>query len=174
MHIDRLERYYLIAVAVVLGVFFAALVGAALIFGIRLPSNGEFINPLALGDTRFANPGVREMGDGRYEATFIAAMWRFQLGTGEFDETGHEVMRVPVGSTVTFNITSRDITHGILIEGMNFNMQLVPGHVARQTVTFTRPGRYHAQCHEYCGRDHANMFFTVIVEEPAAAAAPSA
>lgn len=171
MHMDRLERNYLIAVSVMLGIFFAALVAGALVFGVRLPSTAEFVNPLALNETEFASPGLRDMGEGQYEAYFLAAMWRFQLGTGEFDETGHEVMRVPVGSRVTFNITSRDISHGMIIEGMNVNLQLLPGHVARQAVTFNRTGEFHVQCHEYCGRDHANMFFTIIVEEPAEAAA---
>ncbi|MBL8133374.1 MAG: cytochrome C oxidase subunit II [Anaerolineae bacterium] len=168
MHIDRLERNYLIAVALVLGVFFAALIAGALVFGVRLPTATAFVNPLALADTQFANPGLRDLGDGKYEAVIVAGMWRFQVGTNEFSETGHEIMRVPVNSQVTFNITSRDITHGFMIEFHNANMEIVPGQVARQTVTFRRPGEYHVQCHEYCGRDHANMFFTIIVEDAAA------
>lgn len=171
MHIDRLERNYLIAVALVLGVFFAALVAGALVFGVRLPTSTAFVNPLALADTQFANPGVRDMGDGKYEAVIVAAMWRFQLGTGEFDATGHEVMRVPVGSEVTFTVTSRDVTHGFIVEGMNVNLELVPGQIARQTATFRRAGEFHVQCHEYCGRDHANMYFTVIVEDASQAPA---
>ena len=35
MHIDRLERYWIIAVGVVLGAFGAAIVASVVVFGVR-------------------------------------------------------------------------------------------------------------------------------------------
>jgi hypothetical protein len=89
MHIDRLEKYWIVIVAAVLGAFFASLLAAMLVFGLRLPSlPAEFVNPLALSETRFASPGLRDMGDGNYELTLTSLMWRFNTGSSERDADG--------------------------------------------------------------------------------------
>jgi cytochrome c oxidase subunit 2 len=62
-------------------------------------------------------------------------------------------------------MTSKDITHGIIIEQHDVNLMLLPGQVTRATTTFNRPGTYQMVCHEYCGPGHHNMISTVIVEE---------
>lgn len=165
MHVDRLERYWIIIVAVVLGAFFASLLAAMLVFGMRLPSApGEFLNPLDLGGTRFAAPGLRDMGDGKYELTMTAQMWRFNTGSGEQDADGNDIVRIPRGAQVTFYITSVDVTHGFIIERHNANIQVVPGHTGRITVTFNQPGEFKILCHEYCGAGHQRMHATLIVE----------
>lgn len=164
MHIDRLERYYIVIVAVVLGAFFAAIMAAMLVFGLRLPSSPDsFVNPLALGETRFAEPGLRDMGGNRYELTMLAAMWRFDTGSSEQDADGNDIVRVPLGAQVTFYVTSSDVTHGFIIERHNANIQVLPGHVGRVTVTFNHPGEYRILCHEYCGAGHHRMHATIVV-----------
>lgn len=155
MHINKYEMYWIYIIVAVLGVFLAALMAGAVIFGVRLPTEGAFVNPSRLDETEFANPGLREMGDGRYEVYMTAQMWSF---------TPNEI-RVPVGSEVTFNVTSRDITHGLLVEHHNVNIQIVPGLIGQLTVTLDRPGEYALLCHEYCGRGHHLMHGTLIVED---------
>lgn len=155
MHIHEYERYWIIIFVAVLGVFLAALMAGAVIFGVRLPDTGEFINPTRLEQTEFANPGIRDMGDNKYTAHILARMWAFQPSE----------IRVPVGAEVTMNITSADITHGFIIEHHNANLEILPGHVGRITVTFDEPGTYRFICHEYCGRGHHLMHGQIIVEE---------
>ncbi|MBZ0303368.1 MAG: hypothetical protein K8J31_26735 [Anaerolineae bacterium] len=183
MHIDELERYWLIIVAAVMGVFFAALLAGLLIFGVRLPSTPDssyFVNPLALAD-EFGAPGLRDMGNGQYTAQIIAQMWSFDLGSDEtykqYFETkypgttyakvdaSNQVIHIPVGSTVTFRITSRDVTHGFIIERHNANIEVVPGHIGQITAKFEVPGEFRILCHEYCGRGHQQMHALIVVEE---------
>ncbi len=164
MHIDRYERQYLIAVAAVLGLFFAALVSSALVFGVRLPQPEGYINPLTLNRTVFANPGMRNMGNGVYDVYIVARMWAFDAGSDEKDERGQDVLRVPVGSTVNFYLTSADVTHGFIVERHNANIEVLPGHVGRSSTRFNEVGTFHIQCHEYCGRGHQNMYIKIIVE----------
>ena len=159
MHLDELERYWLIAVSVTLGVFTAALLASVFIFGVRLPSPVGRIDPTNLENTEFAQPGLRDMGNGQYTAHIVAQMWNFMP----------REIRVPVGSEVLFNVTSRDITHGFLIEAHNANIMLLPGQIAQARVRFDRPGQFHIICHEYCGPGHQNMFGVIIVEDPATA-----
>ncbi|HLV34843.1 MAG TPA: hypothetical protein VKY59_07015 [Spirillospora sp.] len=183
MHIDQYERYWIIIIAAVLGAFFAALLAGLLIFGVRLPSTpgaDYFVNPLAL-DAEFGAPGLRDMGNGQYTAHIIAQMWSFDLGSDETYKTyfesknpgttytgvdaSNQVMRVPAGSRVTFSITSRDVSHGFLIERHNANIQVLPGHIGQITVQFNHAGEYRILCHEYCGRAHQQMHALIVVEE---------
>jgi cytochrome c oxidase subunit 2 len=157
---DRYERYWLIAVSATLGVFAAALLAGAVIFGVRAPDFGGFINPTLLHETEFANPGIRDLGNNEYEVTLLARMWSFSPAE----------IRVPVGSVVTFNVTSADITHGFIIEQHNINFEVIPGHIARARVTFREAGEFRYICHEYCGRGHHLMHGVIIVEETETAA----
>lgn len=167
MHIDKYERYWIIIVSAVMGAFFASLVAGTFIFGLRLPSStpGSFVNPLALSQTEFANPGLRQIGDDSYTLHMIAQMWRFNTGSEEKDAQGNDIVRVPVGSQVSFAIASSDVSHGFMVERHNANIQVIPGHIGRVTVRFNDPGEFKILCHEYCGRGHQLMHATIIVEE---------
>ncbi|MGJ3240995.1 MAG: cytochrome c oxidase subunit II [Anaerolineae bacterium] len=155
MHIDKYEKYWIIAVSATLGVFMAALIVGAIVFGVRVSDTEGFVNPNRLDDTIFANPGVRDMGNNVYEVTMVAQMWSFNPAQ----------ITVPVGAQVDFMITSRDVTHGFIIEHHNVNFELVPGQISRGQVTFRQPGEYRFICHEYCGQLHHIMHGVIIVEE---------
>jgi cytochrome c oxidase subunit 2 len=123
--------------------------------GIHLPGDAGRLDPTKVATTApFDQPGVVELGPGRYEARMVAGIWSF---------TPNEI-RVPAGSAVTFVVTSRDIVHGLMIHKANVNVMLLPGQVARVTARFDRPGEYHMVCHEYCGIAHHTMWGKVIVE----------
>lgn len=161
MEINKLERYWLIAVGITLGAFVAATIIAVTVFGIRLPAPVERIDPQRLDQTIFANPGVRKIADNRYEAVIVAKSWAFDAGP----EAGNPaVLRFPRGSQVTFYVTSKDVMHGFQIEKHTLNLELVPGQVARATANFNRPGTYHIICNHYCGAGHQVMYGVIIVE----------
>jgi len=80
-------------------------------------------------------------------------MWQFD--PAEID--------VPVGSTVDFYLTSKDVTHGFNISDKSVNMMAVFGGVTETSVYFDKPGTYSIVCHEYCGAGHQNMTGKVVV-----------
>lgn len=164
MHVDRLERYWLIAVAAMLGAFVAALVASVTIFGIRLPSPVDRINPQRLEETAFAEPGVRYIGGNRYEVHVVAQMWNFYAGPEAGPVGAPPQIRVPVGSNVTFYVTSKDIIHGFYLEWHSLNLEVIPGQIARASTTFNRSGTYKIICNHYCGAGHQIMYGDVIVE----------
>ena len=155
MHIDQLERYWLIAVATVLGAFTAALFVSIVVFGVRLPSPVGRIDPVTIAESEFAEPGVRHMGGNQWTVHMTAQMWAFIPNQIE----------VPQGSEVTFIMTSKDITHGVIIEEHDVNLMLLPGQIARATTTFTKPGTFRFVCHEYCGPGHQGMIGEIVVTE---------
>jgi cytochrome c oxidase subunit 2 len=161
--IDKYERTYLIIAVAMIGIFFAAIVAGAFAFNVRPPDAVAFVNPLTLGQTEFTQLGLLERGNNVYDAYILAYMWQFDLGPNIPVVAGHQVLRVPLNARVTFNVASRDVNHGFFIQYHNINLHLVPGHIARQTVTFDRPGTYWVVCHEYCGRGHQAMGFMIEV-----------
>jgi cytochrome c oxidase subunit II len=161
VHIDRYERYWLIAVAAMLGAFAATLFATVVVFGIRLPGPAGRVNPQNLADSEFANPGVTNLGNNTYEVYVVARMWAYDMGA----EAGTPpTLRFPKGSEVTFYVTSKDITHGFYIQDHTLNLEVVPGQIAKASMKFNEPGTYKIICNEYCGAGHAVMYGTIIIE----------
>lgn len=142
------------SIAIPVGMLSALLV-TAFGAGIHLPGDAGRIDPAKVLETApFDRPGVVQVGPLRYEARVIGQTWSFAPNE----------IRVPVGSTVTFVATSRDVVHGLFIPHANVNVMLLPGQVSRVTARFNRPGEFLLMCHEYCGIAHHTMFGKVIVE----------
>lgn len=154
--IDPYEKAWIvIAILVLLGLGMATAV-AAFALGIQVPTPERRVNPnLVASAGPFSEPGLRDLGGGKYEAYILGQAWRWNPTE----------IRVPAGSTVTFFITSQDVQHGFHLWEFNLNVMVIPGQVTRLTVTFDEPGEYPYICNEYCGVGHHTMEGKVIVEE---------
>ena len=164
IHIDRLERYWLIAVGIVFGGFAAALLASVFIFGIRLPSPVGRIDPAKIDQTEFATPGLTQEATGAYTLRVVAKMWAFDLGKGVEKEGIIPVINIPVGSKLTIKATSKDVTHGFYLEQHDVNVMMLPGQISQVEVKFDRAGAYHIICHEYCGPGHHGMIAKIVVK----------
>ena len=164
MHIDRYERAWLTAVGIALGAFAAAMAAGFILFGIRLPSPVARINPNSFAETPYANPGIKSLGGGRYEVFMTAKMWQFDAGRDSGPVGVPPKVKIPRGSEVTFYVTSLDVDHGFYIEGHAINLEVIPGQVARGTVTFMQPGEFNIICNQYCGVGHQVMYGSVVVQ----------
>ncbi len=157
IEIDPYEKTWM-RLSIALLVIFVILVGmAGYALGFQLPSSETRVDPLTVAtdpSSPWSNPGLRELAPGKYEAYVLAQIWFF---------TPREIT-VPVGSTVTFYVTSKDVQHGFKIQDTNINMQIIPGYVSTLTHIFDKPGEYPFICTEYCGSGHAAMFGKIIVE----------
>jgi cytochrome c oxidase subunit 2 len=79
-------------------------------------------------------------------------------------------MVVPVGMTVTLDITSVDVAHSWWIPALGGKADAVPGYVNKNwfriPLDALKPGQkqvvFHGNCAELCGRNHANMVGNVI------------
>jgi cytochrome c oxidase subunit 2 len=162
LHVDWYEATWIRLSIIMMVIFLIAVIAASAAFGIQLPGAFQRIKPdevMAKGSP-FADPGVRELAPGKYEAYIRAATWSF---------TPNEI-HVPVGSTVTFYATSLDVQHGFKIMDTNINMMILPGQISTLTAHFDKPGTYNLICHEYCGAagptyGHQTMYGQIFVEE---------
>ncbi len=157
IHVHTYEKWWIALTIVMLVAFTAAISVSAFANGIQLPSPEARVDPKTIAQTPpFDKPGLRELSPGKYEAYILAqaSPWKFYPAE----------IRVKVGSTVTFYVTSVDVQHGFKIFDTNVNMQILPGQVSKLAHTFDKVGEFPYACAEYCGVGHQNMFGKVIVE----------
>lgn len=155
--IDPYEKIWITVAIVVLVGMVAALTVASVAFGIQVPVPEKRVDPNSIAqdvNSPFSEPGLRELGNGKYEAYLVGQTWNWNP----------KEITVPVGSTVTFFITSKDVMHGFMVWNTNLNIMVIPGEVSRVTITFDEPGEYPYICNEYCGIGHQTMAGKVIVE----------
>jgi cytochrome c oxidase subunit 2 len=165
MGIDPWERNWIRVSILLLVVFAVAITVAGFAAGFQLPGEESEVDPRTVAtEGPWANPGLRELGDGRFEAYVLAQAWTF----------APRELVVPVGAEVEIYVTSPDLQHGFKITDTNINMQIVPGQVSKLSFTFDEVGEFPYICTEYCGQGHAAMFGTVTVVSEAEYAALAA
>ena len=109
-------------------------------------------------------------------------VWRYQYPKSEKDVFSYVDMVVPVGMTVTLDITADDVIHSWWIPKLGGKMDAIPGYHNKSwfqipSKNLTSGGDrgkyqgfnaviYSGQCAELCGRNHANMLARVIGLSP--------
>lgn len=155
MHIHRYEKLWLISAVVMLAFFIAVIATAAVVDGFVPPSRVQTIDPTKVAQTPpFDHPGLRKIGDKTYEAYYVAQIFQFTPN----------VISVPVGSRITFYVTSSDVEHGFSIPETGVNTMVTPGWVSSVSHTFNKPGTFLLICNEYCGAGHQLMASKVEVQ----------
>ncbi|MEK6751050.1 MAG: cytochrome c oxidase subunit II [Chloroflexota bacterium] len=159
MHINVYERNWMIFSAIMLVLFATAVSVAAFGMGIQVPAPEQRVDPRTVAtdpNSPWSNPGLREVSPGRYDAYILAhAIPNWEYLPKE--------ITVPVGSRVSFYVTSSDVQHGFNIQNTNANFMVLPGQVSKLTITFKNPGTYNFICTEYCGVGHGVMYGAIIV-----------
>lgn len=91
--------------------------------------------------------------------------WAFQYPDQHF-VTADE-LHVPVNTPVHLELESRDIIHSFWAPRLFGKQDVVPGRTNAITFTPNKVGVYDGQCAEFCGQQHANMRFRLIVDSKA-------
>ncbi len=98
-------------------------------------------------------------------------IWQYVYPGGSSDGLGapysYEEMVVPTNTTVTLDIVSSDVVHSWWIPALGGKFQAVPGYHNYAWFKISKPGVYHGQCANMCGRGHARMIATVRAVPPA-------
>ena len=154
MGIDPFEKNWMRVSILLLAAFFVTVTVGGFLMGFQVSGVSDEVDPRTLTETEpWANPGLREVAPGEYEAYVVAQAWAFNP----------RVLTVPVGSKVTIYVASSDLQHGFKVTDTNINMQIVPGQVSKVVYTFDTVGEFPYLCTEYCGKGHATMYGTVKV-----------
>lgn len=156
MDVHRFEKVWFALSLVLIVAWISTVAYGAVGPGVEMisDSGGEIDASVVADDPgsadNFRDPGVYRVGEDRYEVYVVAKQFLFEPGTSQ-------PIEVPAGSTVTFYVTSADVTHGFYLAGTNVNAMVIPGQVTEMTAEFEEPATYGIICHEYCGAGHHTM-----------------
>jgi cytochrome c oxidase subunit II len=89
--------------------------------------------------------------------------WGFNYVDEEF--TTANVLHIPVGQPIELRMTSVDVIHSFYASQLFGKQDVIPGRENYIFFTAQEPGEYWGQCYEFCGLQHANMKFRVVVHE---------
>jgi cytochrome c oxidase subunit 2 len=81
--------------------------------------------------------------------------------------TANEI-HIPVDHSVRVLLTSNDVIHSFWVPQLQGKLDAIPGDTTELRLHARRTGTYSGACAEYCGRQHAHMAFTVVVEDSVA------
>ncbi|HET7646492.1 MAG TPA: cytochrome c oxidase subunit II [Candidatus Limnocylindria bacterium] len=115
-------------------------------------------------DARAARPAVTVQVQG------FQWGWRFAFPDAGVEVTGTPAnparIDLPVGESIAFEITSRDVVHSFWIPAFLIKRDAVPGHPNRFDVTIEETGTYSGQCAEFCGLLHSRQLFEITAVQP--------
>jgi cytochrome c oxidase subunit 2 len=80
--------------------------------------------------------------------------------------TANEI-HLPVGRTVDLALRSVDLIHSFWVPQLAGKLDLVPGQTNHLRLQPERTGTFLGECAEFCGLQHANMRFVVVVQTTA-------
>ena len=155
MHIHRYERWWMTFGVFILLAFMSMVFFAAIADNINPPSGDASRPDEGRIDAAVRPSRTSSNGPMAYEAYYVSQVFMFRPAK----------IDVPVGSTVTFFVTSPDVVHGFDITHTDVNMMVVPGWVNTASHRFRENGTYLLVCNEYCGIGHQNMFGKVEVRD---------
>jgi cytochrome c oxidase subunit 2 len=96
----------------------------------------------------------------------IGHQWWWEFKYPELGIDTANEMHVPVGGVINVDVESVDVIHSYWVPQLGGKLDAIPGHVNKTWFQPTIVGTYHGQCAEFCGLEHGDMRFNVIVETP--------
>ena len=66
-------------------------------------------------------------------------------------------LRVNAGDTVTLQLVSTDVVHGLYVDGYDISVEADPGQPATLTFVADKPGAFRFRCNVTCGAMHPFM-----------------
>ena len=80
----------------------------------------------------------------------------FQIDARQFAYSPSE-LKVNTGDTVTIQLISTDVVHGLYVDGYDVSVEADPGQSATLTFTADKPGAFRFRCNITCGAMHPFM-----------------
>src|SRR5512132_1096289 len=72
-------------------------------------------------------------------------------------------LRVNTGDTVTLQLVSTDVVHGLYVDGYDISVEADPGQTATLTFVASKPGSFRFRCNVTCGAMHPFMIGKLMV-----------
>ncbi len=140
-------------------------------------SRGWLVVSIALAALLFFYPGLTgllalaEEGEPDMVVSLEAVQWHWNISYPEYGVTMENApeLVLPVGHTIRFELTSRDVIHSFWVPAFRMKQDAIPGEITEVYVTPTEEGTFgtdsemRLQCAELCGTGHARMYVPIRV-----------
>lgn len=90
--------------------------------------------------------------------------WEIQYNDGQI-KTASE-LHMPSDQVMNVTLRSENVIHSFWVPRIMGKTDTMPGHENETWLMTSETGTYDGQCAEFCGTQHANMKFRVIVQSP--------
>lgn len=90
--------------------------------------------------------------------------WEFQYNDGKV-KTASE-LHMPTNKVINLTLMSENVIHSFWVPRLMGKTDTVPGHQNQTWLLTSETGVFDGQCAEFCGTQHANMLFRVVVQTP--------
>lgn len=87
--------------------------------------------------------------------------WRVHYSGTDVDSAN--LIHLAVGRPVVITLKSDNVIHSFWVPNMAGKLDVIPGQTDVLRFTPTKVGRFRGECAEFCGLQHANMAFDVVV-----------
>lgn len=91
-------------------------------------------------------------------------LWTFEYP--QYDGLTSDILYLPEGRPVYFNVTSKDVMHSFWAVELGVKIDANPGAITQTGMTATKLGTFNVRCAELCGLHHAYMETEIKVVTP--------
>ena len=93
----------------------------------------------------------------------VGHQWWWEFDYPNQHVNNADTLYLPQGSVVHMDLQSSNVIHSFWVPSITGKTDVIPGHLNQKIFRADQVGEYHGQCAEYCGTQHAHMYFNVIV-----------
>lgn len=97
----------------------------------------------------------------------IAHRWFWEFDYPDLGIKTASELHIPAGTNVQISLSSVDVIHSFWVPQLSGKTDVLPGQDNTMWLRSDQPGEYYGQCAEFCGTEHANMRFKVVVDTSA-------
>ncbi|MCB0060668.1 MAG: c-type cytochrome, partial [Caldilineaceae bacterium] len=97
----------------------------------------------------------------------VGHQWWWEVRYPEQEVVTANQITIPAGEPVQIRLMSEDVNHSFWVPELHGKLDMIPGRVNSFWIEAEEPGTYWGICAEFCGIQHANMYFLVIAVPPA-------
>ncbi len=98
------------------------------------------------------------------EVEAIGHQWWWEFYYPKYKITTADSLHIPVNSIIHVSLYSNNVIHSFWVPALTGKTDVVPGHDNDKWFKADKAGTYQGICAEFCGLQHANMKFNVVVD----------
>jgi cytochrome c oxidase subunit 2 len=102
--------------------------------------------------------------ENRVHVKIVGHQWWWEFEYPEFKFTTANELHLPANAIVSVDLESVDVIHSFWVPQLGGKTDAIPGRTNQMWFQAGQIGTFHGQCAEFCGIQHADMRFSVVVE----------